>query len=282
MIQINTVPIAWKGATVAQSTPALRLNDPAAMTGDAIFRSRPLRSYRRELVSTDASSSTVARSNFRIETYPGAASTVAAGTVTTGLAQTNTYVYPNNASELPGSTGAAGCSGVVPETGVTVCTATATNALARVRRIGNMKQAYSNSTAQYLRSRDKSYAQNTFGYVNRCTDTGGPCTVDDKTHGIRIELGDNDSTTRTVFGTRAAIGADSSSARTLALKYTNITCAAKSYLEPYGAATANELAYSSNTGAAYTEKTRTGFPVTTYPVFTPTGEQRVACQPPRG
>lgn len=237
MISINTFSVDWKGATISQIAPSLRLNVPDAPTGNAIFKSRPLRSYRREIVTAPVYA--IPRSNFRMDNYPGAMS-VTTSSNTVDITYADTYDYPDNAGEHPGSVGEAGCS--LGDT----CLSTAQNARNRVRGGANMTQKYCNSTAQYLRSRNE-------------------CTVACSTANTPISN-----------------YPDSSSARTLKTKYENITRAAASYTDVYGAATANELAYSSNTSTAYTLKTRMGFPLTTYPSFSNQNVQSIACDPPRG
>ena len=280
MIQINTIPIVWKGATTTQMMPVLRLNQP---TADAIgrYRAMPLRSYRRE-IGQDATASiyTTSRSNIQIPSYPGQSITTSVSAEVNDanrVEYVNTIDYPANAGEHPDTTGSAGFDTYTDTTVTQVrnpCMSVSQNAKARVRSSGNMTNTYCNSASQYLRSRNKTFAQNSVQFLNYCNN-GATCSV--------VSPENNYTDGRYVNGKYTKYCADSASTHTLKAKYETITAAASTATKPFGSAVANELAYSSNTSAAYTLKTKIGYPLTKYPSFSKVGgEERVSCSTVRG
>jgi hypothetical protein len=271
MIQINTVPILWKGAATTETMPALRLNQPTDGDGH-MFRAAPLRSYRREVGNnTNASIYTMPRSNIQISTYPGHANTTKISAATAAdvnrIEQATIVNYPNNSSEHPGTAGEAGCQMADS------CLSVSQNARNRVRSSGNMSVKYYNSSSQLLRARNRSFAQNTVPFANYCPD-GSACAV------ASPENAYTDG--RYTNGKYVKYCADSASTQILKTKYNTITSAAAAQTDAFGAAVANELAYSSNTSAAYTLKTKTGYPLTQYPTFPKYSGQTTACSAVRG
>jgi hypothetical protein len=284
MIQLNANSNTWKGATVAQMMPSLRLNQPSE-SAIGLYRAVPLRHYRRE-INQDATATiyTVPRSNIQISTYPGHSTITAVSTTADDpnrVEYTETLDYPANSSEFANAGNSFGidtaASASYTDDIVQVrnpCMSVSQNAKTRVRTSGNMKNTYCNSSSQYLRTRNKTFAQNSVQFLNYCNN-GNACVV--------ASPENNYTDGRYINGKYTKYCADSASTRTLKAKYDTITCAAANTSGSFGCAVANELAYSSNTSAAYTLKTKTGYPLTTYPSFSQfSGEQTTSCSTVRG
>lgn len=278
MLQLNTNSTTWKGATTSQTMPVLRLNQPTE-SAYGPYRAMPLRSYRRE-IGQDATAAiyTDSRSNIQIPTYPGQSFATSVSINTNDAKRVdyvNTIDYPANAGEHPGTTGSAGFDTAATTAQVrNPCMSVSQNAKTRVRSSGNMSNTYCNSSSQYLRTRNKTFAQNSVQFLNYCNN-GTACTV--------ASPENNFTDGRYTNGKYTKYCADSASTYTLKAKYDTITSAASNTTNSFGSAVANELAYSSNTSAAYTQKTKIGYPLTKYPSFSNYGgEQTIACSAVRG
>lgn len=253
---------SWKGQTFNQITTTIQKNKAtiSAQNGTNAanlrnyFIARPLKVYRREIATNDAS-----RCNYRTSVRIDELNTPGGYIITnsyndTGLVNTldinlttNTYLR-----------GAASCNTSAN------CFSQSANALRRVRSSGMIRRKYDpitndaryfTNTNQYLDNRHKTYQKNQFTFVD--PDTG--CAP--------IYKPSNEQ-----FSTQGAVSSSSHVAR---VKYDTVNTIASRTRAAYGNDTANALAYSSKT-VTYTIKDKVGFPRKCTPKVQPNGTVR-AC-----
>ena len=174
-IKIKDVVIDWKGSHFQQISAGIkynkRMNGTNVGAGD-IFRSRPLRIYRKEIASSD-----IEHCNPRISmsiddlNKPGGTITTSAPT-NRGLATVEDITYSNNKCDHPSANEL--CSTFL---------SAENNARRRVRSSGMLRPKYNpntnNSTycttsGQYLSSRSRTFDQNKYFHVRLGDDTAKP------------------------------------------------------------------------------------------------------------
>ena len=168
--------ISWKGQTLKQITSSIRANgqvDPSlTLKKNALFHPRPLKIYRREIVSTISTThSCNLRTSSRIDEFdrPGGSIVNSSASIQNGLVNTLDDTFPKNTCERPGT-----CS---------VFQSPSENAKRRVRSSGMIKRqfdisknndTYCTSTNQYLISRNRSFQQNQYNYIRQGNSTSKP------------------------------------------------------------------------------------------------------------
>jgi hypothetical protein len=174
-IKINDVVIDWKGTHFQQISAGIkynkRMNGVNVGSGD-IFRSRPLRIYRKEIASSD-----IEHCNPRISmsiddiNKPGGTITTSALT-NRGLATIEDITYSNNKCDHPSANEL--CSTFL---------SAENNARRRVRSSGMLRPkfnpntnntTYCTTSGQYLASRNRTFDQNKYFHVRLGNDTAKP------------------------------------------------------------------------------------------------------------
>ena len=163
-LNMNPIPmIQWKGQTFNQITSYIRKNGTTSVNTNNIFSALPLKIHRKELATSDCSSS---RNTVTIDglNMPNGSIINSSSSNCNGLANTIDINLTINSSENPNSGCAAEC----------IIGTTASNAKRRVRSSGmikkqfdlsNDKQKYYTDSRHYLNSRNKTYEQNNFHYI---------------------------------------------------------------------------------------------------------------------
>ena len=306
---LNTISsISWKGKTFSQITSEIRKNvikptttrsNVPNLTKHLIMKPQPLKIYRKEIAST-VSNSCNSRNIFSFE-IPGG------NIVNSKITNGNTkglldITLPNNRGEYPGSS----CDeNILSNTSNQVidnrCLSAQNNAKRRVRSSGMIirkfsviknNDTYCTNTRQYLDSRNKTFAQNTYHMLRQGNSTNLPGTAGTlsnvyASNTISHCKGANTDGLQTALvpvyykpsNTRfAEQGGVSSSAYILRRKYDTVTDAGAKLQNTFGRATANALAYSTTDSSLYSLKTKTGYPLKQTPRFAPhTGTLRPSC-----
>ena len=151
--------IQWKGRTFNEVVSVKKKNEP---TGSNIFKSNPLKIYRRELNSNNCNEKTNA-SVFMMET-PGATIVNSQASNCSGSQQVVDFHYNENKCERPCSVAGLPFS----KSG---------DALRRVRSSGMNNRKFYSSTKQYLESRSRTHQQNQYYYVRQGDDSVVPGTT---------------------------------------------------------------------------------------------------------
>ena len=296
--------ISWKGKTFSQITSEIRKNviKPTTslnLTKHLIMKPQPLKIYRKEIAST-VSNSCNSRNIFSFETPGG-------NIVNSKIINENTrglidITLPNNTGEYPGSSCDANIlSGNSTQVIDNRCLSAQNNAKRRVRSSGmivrkfsviNNNDTYCTTTNQYLDSRNKTFAQNTYHMLRQGNAANLPGTASAlsnvyASNTISHCKGANTDNLTTAFvpvyykpnnSRFAEQGGVSSSAYILRRKYDTVTDAGAKLQNKFGIATANALAYSTTDSSLYSLKTKTGYPLKQTPRFAPfTGELRPSC-----
>lgn len=166
-LNMNEIPFfSWKGKTFTQISSSIQKNGWTTVKGNNIFRAKPLKIYRREIASTN-----ITHCNERISSridhlnmpngsliYESPSSTISynglKGTIDTNLT--------NNTTEHPG------CTNTYLSTEI--------NARNRVRSSGMIRRkcnqvknndSYYTSTNQFLVSRNRTFQQNQYNYIQK-------------------------------------------------------------------------------------------------------------------
>lgn len=161
--------MSWKGQTLKQITSTIRANGRVdrslILKRNTLFHPRPLKIYRREIVSFDPTNhSCNLRTSTRIDEFdrPGGSIVNSGASIQNGLVNTLDDTFPKNTCERPGT-----CS---------VFQSPSENAKRRVRSSGMIKRqfdiskdndTYCTSTNQYLISRNRSFQQNQYNYIRQ-------------------------------------------------------------------------------------------------------------------
>lgn len=163
-LSMNPIPIIpWKGQTFNQIVSHIKKNGAVHNNplNNTIFSALPLKTYRREIAGDECTSS---RNSTKIDILnrPGSSIVNSFSPSCKGLVNIVDFNLTTNSSEIPGNCNAECVVGTEE-----------TNAKRRVRSSGMVKKQYDLSThkptyytdsRQYLNSRNKTYAQNTFHY----------------------------------------------------------------------------------------------------------------------
>jgi hypothetical protein len=249
---------AWKGKTFTQITTTIQKNKGlinASTNLVNLFKSKPLKIYRREIANISMSSTTPCNSktSLRIDEFNRPNGYLVYQTNNgNGLASTLDDTIPNSMYET-----------AAPQCNLsTSCFNPAKNALRRVRSSGNIKKvalpnhndtSYYTSNSQYLASRNRTYEQNQFQYsLTRPTNGATYCNPVYKPNNSQF----------------SQQGAVSSSTLIQRKDYDTITKAGAAMRTAFGAATADALAYGVPT-PGYTIKDKLGAPVKRTPSFNP-------------
>ena len=176
----NTGIISWKGQTIKQISSFIKKNEPSIDNVSVkrnLFLPQPIKSYRRELVTSTNTNSCNARTSSSIDVLnmPG-------GTVSnsqslldsqTGLVNIYNLNQVNSKYEVPGSCSQETCVIGTPQS----------NARARLRSSGmikknydpaNNKSKYYANSKQYLNSRSKTFEQNQYIFIREGNSTAQP------------------------------------------------------------------------------------------------------------
>jgi hypothetical protein len=164
-ILMNATPIiGWKGQTFNQIVSYIQKNGSihTNQLNNNIFAALPLKTYRREIASGNCKNSRNS-TTIRELTRPGGSIVNSSSSNCSGLVNILNFNLINNASDIPGNCIAECVVGTA-----------ATNAKRRVRSSGMItkqfdlstdKPKYYTDSRQYLNSRNRTYAQNTFHYL---------------------------------------------------------------------------------------------------------------------
>ena len=169
----NKPTTKWKGKTFQQISYSLKYNNEFNITDDKqLFRARPMKIYRKEISSKEASCNP--RISLKIDELqrPGGSHISNHGK---GLVNTLEIHHPNNTCENPTS----------DNKHCIVDFSVANNALRRIRSSGmtqskfniNSKKNYFSSTSQYLDNRNLSYRNNSYFQIREGDKTSTPGTA---------------------------------------------------------------------------------------------------------
>lgn len=174
-MKINDVVIDWKGTYFQQISAGIkynkRMNGTNVGAGD-IFRSRPLRIYRKEIASSDIDHCNP-RISMSIDDLNKPGGTITTSVLTArGLATIEDITYSNNSCDHPSTNEL--CSTFL---------SAENNARRRVRSSGMLRPKYNPNTnkltycttsEQYLSSRNRTFDQNKYFHVRLGNDTAKP------------------------------------------------------------------------------------------------------------
>ncbi len=247
--------VSWKGKTLNQITSTLKKNTYVLNQSDKtnIFKANPVKLYRKEIASQTITSGNprVSSSIQDFETpngYSIVSSVLTPAGKCTSLANTIDPTIPNSKYEKGGA--------IQLSSNPKQCFSQADNARRRCRSggsaikqydISNHKNNYYTSSKQYLYDRNQTFDQNQFKYA-----------VSDKANcnAPIVKFSNNR------FKTQGGVSSSDLIAR---VRYEEITNAASSTANAYGADAANALAYGVNANV-YTEKDRTGYSIVKTPI----------------
>lgn len=250
----------WKGKTFNQITSALKKNKYTLNQNDNrnIFNPTPLKLYRKEIASTNASSGN-SRSSIRIDdiNMPNGYIISNNQNITTGVCNTLDINMSTSKYDLGNA--------VQLSTNPAVCFSQADNAKRRLRsggmikkyNINDRKTNYYTSNTQYLYDRNETFEQNQFKY-----------NVSDPSCGAPINKPNNSK-----FNTQGGVSSSDLIARK---KYDTITDSSAKFISAYGNDVANALAYSTNS-STYTIKDKIGYPLKQTPVFSKYSTEMKKC-----
>lgn len=248
----------WKGQTFNQVTSALKKNKFTLNDGDNrnIFNPTPVKSYRREIASTQ-----ITTGNPRVSASIDE------------LNRPNGYILTNqpnlgdcNTLDINRSMNKYDLGYAIQiADNPPVCFSQADNARRRVRSSGvikkynidNRKQNYYTSNSQYLYDRNSTFEQNQFDY-----------TISDASCNAPINKPNNSR-----FYQQGGVSSSDLIARK---RYETITDSASK--SAFGKDVANALAYSSKS-SAYTIKDKIGYPLKQTPVFSKYSTEMKKCSP---
>ena len=254
----NTANIKWKGKTFQQLCSGIKLNkftNGAQTTGlkiewsaihpGLVMRALPLKIYRREIGTTSLGCNPRSSSLLRQLDNPGQTSVTQYST-DNSLKTTLDITYENNSCQHPTLTSSnekLKCKAFQSQ---------AENALRRVRSSGMIPKksvnTYYTDTNQYLTSRNKTYNKAQYFYGTQGDTSSTNC------NSLPIYYKPSNS----AFSVQGGV---SSSAQILRKKVDTINTAALSLRRPYGAQTANSIAYGSAIDSVgYNLKSQIGFP----------------------
>lgn len=258
----------WKGRTFQQVSSMLQKNEKPSPSSHDIFKSQPLKHYRREVASI-----TPQYGNSRISTTislhhdaPGGATNT---TLCKGTISKNEFTFDESKTARP--------CGALDSTYIDNHTLSqADNARRRVRSAGMNRTKFDSSlntrannyrsSSEYLHSRNKTFKQNQFNSL-RVENSESSNNVYSSTS-IQY-CGNNDfipvyyKPNNEKFANQGAVDA---STRLSRLKYDTITDSASKMVSSFGKHTANALAYGVPANG-YTIKDKYGYPNTRTPVF---------------
>ena len=279
----DTVPlIQWKGKTFNQITSAISKNtNTMNMEGNLLFKARPLKIYRRDIVTTTTNPSNARiSSSIDVLDRPNGYLVVPKEDPCDCKAINNTLdiTLTNNTTEIPGACSSFTTNGV--------CLDPATNAKRRVRSSGMIRKTvnpdsiptpYCTTSQQYLSTRGRTFKQNEFNYLrsgNASVKPGAPGSQDNKYAVNQEGINYCEDPEKNYIDVQykpnnykfANQGGVSSSARTLRLNYNSITNSGKMFSDAYGTQVGNALAYGGSPDA-YTEKTKIGVKMPCIPKF---------------
>ena len=299
--------ISWKGKTFSQITADVRKNiiiptsnhaNIPILTKSAIMHPLPLKHYRKE-IATGTSNQNICNRRTKVFSYETPGSTIINSKVPTnglGLVDNVYFLLPNNKGEYPGSSCDTNILKEYSNYPVTDnrCLSAQNNARRRVRSSGMIirkfnvernNDTYYTNASQYLDSRNKRFAQNTFHMLRQGTEGGLSNVYASNT--ISHCKGAN---TNGLTGAYVPVyykpnnrrfaeqGGVSSSAYILRRKYDTVTDAGAKLQNTFGKATANALAYSTTDSSLFSLKAKTGYPTKKTPRFAPyTGALKECC-----
>ena len=171
LLNLNPIPlIPWKGRTFNQIHSSIQKNGQIRADIPNLFAANPLKIYRREIASSEATRCGSSRS-LRIDEFNRPNGTINNSVATTikDLVNTLDNTIPNNKCENYES-----CS---------VILSPAANARNRVRSSGMIKRkfnegknddTYYTSSSQYLTSRNRTFVQNQYNYIRMGDSTAKP------------------------------------------------------------------------------------------------------------
>jgi hypothetical protein len=176
----NTGIISWKGQTIKQISSFIKKNEPSIGNVSVkrnLFLPQPIKSYRRELATSNNLNSCNARTSSSIDVLNMPGGTLSnSGSSTdsqTGLVNTYNLSQVNSKYEVPGSCAPDTCVIGTPQS----------NARARLRSSGmikknydpaNNKSKYYANSKQYLNSRSKTFEQNQYIFIREGDSTAQP------------------------------------------------------------------------------------------------------------
>ena len=162
----NTISVlpSWKGETLEQITTSIRKNQPdEVLSSRNLFIPQPLKIYRREIASKDATCNPRSSVSIDLLNAPNGSIINSTASDKNGLVNTLDIHQTTNKTEIPGSSDAQ-CAIGTPQT----------HALNRLRSSGmikknydpaNNKSKYYTNADQYLNSRSKTFKQNQYNYI---------------------------------------------------------------------------------------------------------------------
>jgi len=171
----NTISVlpSWKGDTLEQITSSIRKNQPDVILGSRnLFIPQPLKIYRREIASKDATCNPRSSVSIDLLNAPNGSIINSKAVNRNGLVNTIDINQTTNKTEIPGSSDAQ-CVIGTPQT----------NALSRLRSGGmikknydpaNNKSKYYTNADQYLNSRSKTFKQNQYNYIREGNSSATP------------------------------------------------------------------------------------------------------------
>ena len=275
----------WKGKTFSQIMSKFQKNKNSITSrSDGIFRSMPIKKYRREFATnftTDSNKEPYCSGSSRFS------SSISQFEQPNGFLVHEHYNHDNNnvdvgiknnldVSIIKNRNHYNEINGCGQSASPSNCLSTQRNALTRCRTSGIIKQKYYTDTKQYLYSRHATFNQNQSYYISNPTNGGnkdvipgspqsilntyvsGGCVVDG------VDNNNNIVKCSVVYKPNnynyAKQGGVESSSRTDRLRYNTINTIAGSYKGSYGQAMADSLAYSVPS-PGYNIKTIIGYPI---------------------
>ena len=263
-------------------------DDTVLHTGirDNIFLPQPLKIYRKEHGNFVVNQPTSHQKGVTIESIemPGSTNPVFLSN------EGNLDIIVLDRKQLGDSNNSTNHPGCASFTTNGICMDPATNALKRIRTSGIMKPSYSTTGGQYLHSRNKTFQQNQFQYLqsgNTSAQAGSAAAVNNVygTQGSPSSwaMYDISGTLSTCTGTTrpytqvyykpnnpgfAQQGAVDAGAYILRRKFDTITNNSLLYKKIYGNSVANAMGYGIS-DSVYTLKQKIGYPVKKTPVISP-------------
>ena len=295
--------VPWKAQVFKQMVPSLQMNatalkDPTQNYHDNTLRGtgigsnvllpQPLKIYRKEIATNVVTAPTQPRTGLTIDSInmPGslitihATTTVPPGGLDAITVNRKDVGETNNLSDHPGKCASFTTNGI--------CLDPETNARRRCRTSGIVKKNYNTSSQQYLNSRNKTFQQNQYQYLQsgNAAATPGTAAANKNTYVSQSspsswEIYTPDGTLSTCgHGATAhtdvyykpnnpkfsSQGAVESSARTLRSKFDTITNNVAMYRKNYGNSVADAMGYGIS-DSVYTYKDKVGFPLKKTPVL---------------